>query len=166
MCNASGLCDTSTLTITVNPVNDAPIATSKTTSTNEDVATSGTVATGVTNVDGGALTFTQVGTTPSTEGVFTLNPNGTYTFTPANNFNGVVVVTYQVCNASGLCDTTTLTITVNPVNDAPIATSKTTSTNEDVATSGTVATGVTNVDGGVLTFTQVGTTPRCHCGTW
>ena len=38
------------------------------------------------------------------------------------NFNGTVVVTYKVCDPSGLCDTATLTITVSPVNDAPIAT--------------------------------------------
>ena len=50
--------------------------------------------------------------------------------TPALNFNGVVTVSYQVCDAT-LCDTATLTITVNPINDAPIAADDNISTDEE-----------------------------------
>ena len=145
------MCDTATLTITVKPVNDAPVATSSTISTQEDKPVTGTLATSVTNVDGGILTFSPVTNVPATQGVFILNTDGTYTFTPAPNFNGTVVITYQVCNASGLCVTSTLTINVTPVNDKPIVTPLSISTIAD--SSVTVCTTIHDVDASE-TFTK------------
>ena len=155
VCDPSGACDTATLTITVSPINDAPIAINDVNATNEDTATSGSVASNDSDLDNTAaqLTYAQIGSTLNTEGVFVLNNDGTYTFTPTINFNGTVVVTYQVCDPSGACDTATLTITVTPVNDAPVAVNSTTSTNEDVATSGDLKPSVSDNDNAVSTLT-------------
>jgi large repetitive protein len=164
VCDPSGLCDTAILTITVNPINDAPVAMNDVNSTDEDTAVSNTVASNDSDLDNTAseLSYTQIGNTPNTEGSFTLNPNGSYTFTPALNFNGSTVVTYKVCDPSGLCDTATLTITVNPINDAPVAQNDVITTNEDASTLGSVASNDSDLDNTAseLSYTQIGTTPN------
>jgi T1SS-143 domain-containing protein len=53
-------------------------------------------------------------------GTLVINTNGSYTFTPNANYNGTVpVATYTLTDGSGANDTSTLSITVTPVNDAP-----------------------------------------------
>ncbi|MCX4187349.1 type I secretion C-terminal target domain-containing protein, partial [Methylophaga sp. OBS4] len=52
-------------------------------------------------------------------GSLTINANGTYTFTPEADYNGdVPVATYTVTDGTDTNDST-LTITINPVNDSP-----------------------------------------------
>ena len=54
-----------------------------------------------------------------TEGDLTINTDGSYTFTPAADYNGPVpVATYTVSDGNGGTDTATLTLAVNAVNDA------------------------------------------------
>ena len=159
VCDTSGACDTATLTITVNAINDAPVAVDDATSTNEDTPVSGSVATNDSDIEGGTLTYTAITPVPATEGVLVLNPDGTYTFTPAPNFNGNVVISYTVCDTSGACDTATLTITVNAINDAPVAVDDATSTNEDTPVSGSVATNDSDTEGGTLTYTAITPVP-------
>jgi hypothetical protein len=51
-----------------------------------------------------------------------IGSNGSYTFTPAANYNGSVpVASYTVSDAKGGSDTSTLAIAITPVNDAPVA---------------------------------------------
>lgn len=58
------------------------------------------------------------------QGTVTLNPDGTLTFTPAPDFNGSFSVPYTANNGSGTVSST-ITVTVTPVNDAPSAISDT-----------------------------------------
>ncbi|QDE29863.1 beta strand repeat-containing protein [Shewanella polaris] len=61
--------------------------------------------------DGTDVTITGVGT-------FSLTDAGVYTFTPVANYNGAVpVITYTLTDGSGANDTSTLSLTVTPVND-------------------------------------------------
>ncbi|MFK4823135.1 beta strand repeat-containing protein, partial [Ochrobactrum quorumnocens] len=54
-------------------------------------------------------------------GTFTLDSTGAYTFTPDANWNGPVpTITYTISDQEGGTDTANLTITVDPVNDAPV----------------------------------------------
>ncbi|HET6521460.1 MAG TPA: Ig-like domain-containing protein, partial [Geminicoccaceae bacterium] len=53
-------------------------------------------------------------------GTVVLNPDGTFTYTPYESFNGVDSWTYQIRNADGLTDTATVRIEVTPVNDPPV----------------------------------------------
>ncbi len=79
--------------------------------------------------DGGPLTAVLVSPTPSG---LSFNPNGSFTYTPSPNFNGVVSFTYQAKDAGGLTsNVATVTITVSPVNDPPVAANDTVTTNED-----------------------------------
>ena len=112
-----------TVSITVNPVNDAPIAVNDAYSTNEDiplaVAAPGVLANDA-DVDGDALTASLV-TGPS-HGTLTLNANGSFTYTPAANYNGPDSFSYRANDGTASSNTATVSITVNPVNDAPTVT--------------------------------------------
>jgi len=66
-----------------------------------------------------------------TNGTLILNSDGTYTYTPDADFNGTDSFTYQVCDADGDCDIATVIITVNSVNDLPIAEDDEIEINED-----------------------------------
>ena len=74
-------------------------------------------------------------------GTIVFNTNGTYTYTPNTGFLGKDSVTYKVCDLTSLCDTAILYISIPfNVNDLPLAVNDTTTTPEDVALNGTVAT--------------------------
>uniref|UniRef100_UPI0012922E04 type I secretion C-terminal target domain-containing protein n=1 Tax=Dechloromonas hortensis TaxID=337779 RepID=UPI0012922E04 len=129
--DGSGANDTSTLAITVTPVNDDFTDANEVISIAEDSGPlTGTVLSGTSSVDGpvSVTTFTVNGTTYAAGatatlagvGTLVINANGSYTFTPNANYNGTVpVATYTLTDGSGANDTSTLAITVTPVNDAP-----------------------------------------------
>ena len=54
-------------------------------------------------------------------GSLALNPNGTFTYTPAANFNGADAFSYIVTDGDGATAGATVTIAVTPVNDPPVA---------------------------------------------
>lgn len=55
-------------------------------------------------------------------GTVVINTDGTFSYTPNVNFNGVDVFTYQIVSPEGLAAQASVSIEVNPINDAPIAT--------------------------------------------
>ncbi|OEZ27087.1 hypothetical protein AO062_29845 [Variovorax boronicumulans] len=139
---------TSTITVTVDPVNDAPTAPNYNQTTNEDTPVNGKVI--GSDVDGDALTYTK-GSNPS-NGSVTVNPDGTYVYTPNPNFNGTDTFTVTVSDGHGGTTTSTVTVTIDPVNDAPTAPNYNQTTNEDTPVNGKV-TG-SDVDGDTLTYTK------------
>jgi hypothetical protein len=125
-----------TLTITVTPVNSAPDAVNDTGTVTEDVTLTGNIITNDTDPDGDTLTVTGYTFTPAggslTSGVVGSNTiipgvgtvliysNGSYSFTPAHNYDGAVpVITYTISDGHGGTDTATLTLTITPVADGP-----------------------------------------------
>ncbi len=151
------LTDTGTVQVTVNAVNDAPVAVEDTAATDEDVALVVDVATLLANdtdADGDALTVTAVD--GAENGTVEL-AGDSVTFTPAADFNGSASFTYTVSDGT-LTDTGTVQVTVNAVNDAPVAVEDTAATDEDVALVVDVATLLANdtdADGDALTVTAV-----------
>ncbi|WP_188315925.1 beta strand repeat-containing protein, partial [Chitinophaga agrisoli] len=139
---------TVTVNITVTAVNDTPTGAGDTKTTPEDTPVSGTV-TG-TDADGDALTFTKA--TDPAHGTVVVNPDGTYTYTPAADYNGTDQFTIDISDGHGGTTTVTVNITVTAVNDAPTGTGDAKTTPEDTPVSGTV-TG-TDADGDALTFTK------------
>jgi VCBS repeat-containing protein len=123
-----------TVTITVNAVNDAPTAADDTYNTAEDTAL--TVATpGVLGNDSDpddSQLSAVLGSGPS-HGTLTLNGNGSFTYSPDDNFNGSDSFTYRASDGTLTSSLTTVTITVNAVSDAPTADDDTYSTDEDTA---------------------------------
>ncbi len=67
--------------------------------------------------------------TPPTNGTATINDGGTpndptddvIEYTPNPNFNGSDSLVYEICDATNTCESATVYITVDPVNNAPIA---------------------------------------------
>ena len=71
-----------------------------------------------TDVEGDTLTIQSV--TQGVNGTVVDNGDGTVTYTPAADWNGVDTFTYTVSDGA-LTDTATVTVTVTAVNDAPVA---------------------------------------------
>ena len=121
-----------TVTIAVMPVNDAPVAVADSYSTDEDtafVSAPDSVLDNDIDVDGDSLTAVS-GAGPS-NGTLMLNPNGTFTYTPAPNFNGTDSFTYRANDGNALSGPATVTISVAAVNDAPVAMNDTYGTDEE-----------------------------------
>jgi VCBS repeat-containing protein len=113
-----------TVTLTVNPVNDPPVAGGDSYSTNEDTVLS-VAAPGVlgndADVDGDALTAVLV-SGPS-HGTLVFHANGAFSYTPAPDYNGPDSFTYRANDGNGaVSNVATVTITVGAVNDAPTVT--------------------------------------------
>src|SRR5690606_15504743 len=110
-----------TFVISVNPINDPPDADDLTTSTPEDTPLND-VLTAV-DADGDALTFS-LGT-PPTNGIATVNQDGSFTYTPAENFSGIDSFTVIVSDGNDGSDTATVTVDVLTANDNPVVTAGT-----------------------------------------
>ena len=115
---ASGDTETATVNVTVNSVNDGPVAANDSATTNEDHAVTVDVLANDSDIDGGTLQVTQV--TDGTNGTAVVNLDGTVTYTPNPDFNGTDTITYTISDGQGGFDTATVNITVNAVNDAPV----------------------------------------------
>ena len=121
---------TSTLSITILPINDAPVATADTATMDEDVAPiTIDVLANDSDVDGDSLV---ISTASADEGTATI-VNNQIQYTPAANANGVATVTYTASDNNGGTASSTLAITINPINDAPVATADTATMDEDAA---------------------------------
>ena len=135
-----------TVSITVNPVNDAPIAQGQSVTTDEDVAKS--IMLGAVDLDGDSLAYLIV-TQPANGSLSGAGPNLTYT--PTANFHGADSFTFKVNDGTADSNIATVTINVNPVNDAPLANAGGPySVNEGDTV--VLAGGGSDVDGGPLTF--------------
>ncbi len=126
------LCDTALVNITIEPVNDVPIAVDDSYTTPEDTQLSDNIALNDSDVDHPiVVTTTQV--TPPANGIAFLSADGTFTYMPNPDFNGIDSFEYEICDGGtpALCDTAIVTIDVGGVNDAPIAADDTETTQED-----------------------------------
>lgn len=113
-----------TATITVVPINDDPVASDDALQTNEDEPLTMNAADGLlandSDVDGDNLTAAIVDS-PS-NGVVALNGDGSFTYTPDADFSGADSFTYRIEDGNGGSDDATANITVDSVEDAPVAT--------------------------------------------
>src|SRR5205823_3509219 len=117
------------ITITVNAVNDAPIALDDSTNTLEDASVTISPLVNDSEDDGDALTIISVSPTNGTAAISGTN----IVFTPSANFNGTATIGYTISDGNGGTASALITITVAAVNDAPIALDDSTNTLEDVS---------------------------------
>jgi Ca2+-binding RTX toxin-like protein len=98
-------------------------------------------------------------TTQATNGFVIYNGNGTVTYNPDTNFFGTDSFTYSVTDSQGETTTATVNITVNPVDDAPIANNDAMlAINEDTSLTFAANALIGNdveYDGDVLTITNI-----------
>jgi gliding motility-associated-like protein len=140
--------NTATVTITVTPVNDPPVANNQSVAVTEDIAQAVTL-TG-SDVDGNPLTYTVV-TAPTNGSLSGTAPNLTYT--PNLNFNGSDSFTFKVNDGTVDSNTATVSLTVTPVVDAPIANNQSVPVPEDVPTAITLS--GSDPDGSAVTYSIV-----------
>ncbi|MFL9792489.1 tandem-95 repeat protein [Vibrio cyclitrophicus] len=123
---------TATADLTVNPMSDPTIVSDVNYTIDEDGTLSFSdtqLLAGASDADGETLTVDSV-TYTGTDGVFTDNGDGTYSFTPNENFNGEVDLGFSVTTGSETVDAT-IGVTVDAVNDTPLAGSTSYTVNED-----------------------------------
>ncbi len=140
-----------TVTITVNSINDDPIAVDDNGSTDEDtLLTTNNVLTNDSDVDGDTLTVA-AGNPGATNGSVVNNNDGTFDYTPNANFNGQDSFDYTVNDGNGGSAIATVTIDVAPINDPPVAFDDSVNTTEDTpVTTGNVLVNDIDIDGDTL----------------
>ena len=106
---------TQDITITVNAVNDAPVASEISKTTPEDSSID--IILSASDVDGDSLTYSIVSNT--THGNVTLTGDKA-TYTPDANYNGVDSFTFTANDSKADSNTATVSIKVTAVNDAPV----------------------------------------------
>jgi len=100
----------------------------------------------------GAALATALITGPS-HGTLTLYEDGTFAYTPEVNFNGTDVFTYTATNGTEESSEATVTITVRPVNDEPVALGQKVTVTEDNQVAITLGGSDVETAEGNLTFT-------------
>jgi hypothetical protein len=152
--------NTATVSITVNHVNHAPTAQNGTLTTDEDVAK--TMSLQASDPDADALSYAIV----SAPGHGSLSGTApALTYTPAPNYNGPDSFTFKVNDGHLQSNVATVSITVTPVNDQPVAHDDTATTNVDVALvlhGTTLLANDTDVDGDALSVVEVQQTGDTH----
>lgn len=120
-----------TVNVTVNSVNDPPVAVDDTATTNEDTPiTTDNVLSNDTDVDNTLTPASITAFTQGANGTVSNNGDGTFTYTPSTNFHGTDSFTYTISDGAS-SDTATVNVTVNSVNDPPVAGDDVATTNED-----------------------------------
>ncbi|MFA1513077.1 Ig-like domain-containing protein, partial [Priestia aryabhattai] len=129
------------------PVNDAPVVPDYAFVINEDTSLNSRVV--ATDVDGNPLTYGLL--TGPANGTVVVNPDGSYSYTPNENYNGVDSFSVVVSDGQGGTAISTITITIQPVNDPPVGPVVVTLvTNEDTSISNQIT--AFDPDGEVLTY--------------
>jgi VCBS repeat-containing protein len=142
--------DTATVTIDIKPVDDAPVAQDDTYATDEDTALTIDAAGVLGNdPDGDGDNLTAAVASDPEHGDLTLNQDGTFRYTPDDNYNGPDSFRYRAND--GVLDSgiATVTIDVKPVNDAPAAAADAYATDEDTPLEVAAAEGVLSNDSDV-----------------
>ncbi|WP_305373459.1 retention module-containing protein [Photobacterium leiognathi] len=154
---------TSTVTIHVTPINDAPVANPDSFTTDEDTSITVDLTKNDHDVDGDKLTIKEINGTPLTGGEQTvvvdngkivIADDGDMTFVPSDNYHGDVTVPYTITDGDKTA-TSTVTIHVTPVNDAPVANPDSFTTDEDTSTTVDLIKNDSDVDGDKLTVKEI-----------
>ncbi|WP_189386253.1 retention module-containing protein, partial [Shewanella litoralis] len=136
--------ETATLTIEVTPVDDPSVLANDTNTIQEDTVATGNVldndqdpdsTLAVTKFEIDGQTYTANEQVTLTQGTLVINADGSYSFTPAPNWNGELPVVTYTTNTG---ETATLTIGVTPVDDPTVALNDTNTVEEDVVATGNV----------------------------
>ena len=146
--DADGAVSTATITINIAPINDAPVAEAMAFSGAEDSAITGALV--ATDVEPGDLAFSLAADGAPAHGAVEIDADGGFTYTPDENYSGEDSFSYQVVDAAGAVSTATVSLTLSPVNDAPVAEALSFEGLEDNAISGVLS--ATDIEGDALSF--------------
>ncbi|HQY30591.1 MAG TPA: Ig-like domain-containing protein, partial [Thermomicrobiales bacterium] len=128
--DGGGLASSATVVIEVQAANQAPIAVADATTIDEDTSSTLPLMANDTDPDGDALAITSI--SGAMFGTATLQTNGTLIYQPIPDAFGIEYLTYIVSDGLGGTAQGTVQITVNSINDAPVAADDTAVTGTDV----------------------------------
>jgi VCBS repeat-containing protein len=147
-----------TVAVTVGgPGNTAPVAVDDVVSGDEDTVLLSDVLANDSDTDDDTLTASVV--TGPTNGTLSLNPNGSFTYTPVANFNGSDSFTYRVNDGTVDSGVAMVTLAVASLNNAPVAQGDVFQADEDVPLNGNLTIQDIDVDGDTLLYSVVGVVP-------
>lgn len=157
--DGNGGLDTATVNVAVANINDTSVANNDNYNMNQDttlnVPTPG-VLTNDTDADGDTLTATYVAGNGPNHGMLTLNPDGSFSYTPDAGFTGIDTFNYVANDGSVDSNVATVTITINdtqaPTVNCSVASAMLWPPNHDLITVGLSVTATDN-DGMVPTIT-------------
>ena len=126
--------DTGTVNVTIDPVNDAPVAHNDTKPVVEDTTTTLDIVGNDDDVDGDTLHVLSIGTPPTQGSVTITNGGADVSYDPNQDATGSDSFTYTVSDGNGGTDAATVSITITAVNDPPIANDDSAMVMEDTPT--------------------------------
>ncbi|MDS4013282.1 MAG: Ig-like domain-containing protein, partial [Candidatus Accumulibacter sp.] len=169
LANDSGESNIATVTLTVTPVNDAPVLTDQDLSGFEDTPLAGSLLTTASDTEAAPLTATLI--SGPAHGTLVVNPDFSFTYTPDANWNGSDRFSYRVSDGELDSPLATVHLTVAPVNDAPVIAPQRVTVDEDTPVPVDLLAAASDVDGDTLTVTlttapQHGRFTQNADGTW
>jgi len=151
-----GSLDSNVATITVTiAANRPPVANSQSLTTLEDKSANGTL--GATDADGNRLTFSIVANGSKGTATISNSSTGRFAYIPSANANGTDTFTFKANDGMTDSNVATVTVSITPVNDPPVAQGATYTTLMNTAVNGTLI--AVDVDGNPLTY-AVSKAPR------
>ena len=154
ICDDEGLCDSASVDVAVTAVNDDPVGVDDAYVTDEAtplVVPAAGVLSNDSDVDGDPLSVAPA--TPPVHGVLSLAGDGSFTYTPEPDFNGFDSFTYSVSDEIGGTDVASVTVEVQPKNNAPVAVDDVAYTPKDAPIVVNVVANDTDVEDGIPTGT-------------
>jgi uncharacterized repeat protein (TIGR03803 family)/VCBS repeat-containing protein len=137
--------------LTIGQENHVPVATSFALGATEDTAASGTL--NASDADHDSLTFSLVSNGSKGTATLTNAATGAFTYTPKPNANGSDSFTFKVNDGKADSNVATVTVTIDPVNDAPVASNGAASVVAGSSTSGVLS--ASDIDSASLTYSLV-----------
>ena len=151
--DGNGGSDSATVNITVVAQNDAPVALDDSFGTVENTPlTTGSVLLNDSDVDGDTLSVSGFATTSTAGGTVSSNGDGTFNYTPPNNFVGNDTFSYTITDGNGGNANALVTVVVtDQPNRPPTALNDSSTTDEDISvTTVNVLLNDTDLDGDTL----------------
>jgi len=125
VCDTGSLCAIDTVFLTINYVNEAPIAVADFVEIDKNTVNNLiAVQANDSDPDGVADTLiTNILVEPDNGVATVLDNNKEISYTPTMTYFGLDTIIYQVCDTANLCATDTVFITINDYNEAPLTNS-------------------------------------------
>ncbi|GIU07693.1 hypothetical protein TUM4445_13510 [Shewanella sp. MBTL60-112-B2] len=138
------------VSIAVVSINDKPNAVDDAVSVDEDGSVTVQVLDNDSDLDNDLLIVT---TQPAANGTVVIGLDGSITYVPDSDFNGKDTISYTIDDGNGGQDSALLSITVNPINDSPVAVDDYANVEEDGEVTFSVLNNDSDVDNDDLTLT-------------
>ena len=151
-CDQSNLCCTSEVSFNISPINDTPLAFDANYNALEDNILQDQLP-NANDIENDDMTYAII--TPPMSGNINIASDGTFTYTPNENFNGIDFITYSVCDENDACDAATASFQIESQNDVPIVISEGNICPLDIILAGNISTNDNDIESANLLYTLI-----------